>query len=170
MALVSGCRRADDDETGGCVPLPKIPFIPWGINGTIVGNDTDGSIANPTNATTPGLRAINLTQSDVIGSGGEANQTLAPGPILECPEGEALTLDGLSCDPVITEEPAPMTCGEGEELVDGQCQVVPAEERSQPQNEEGEDVDEIEEDDGYEASGDQNADADEDVEIYGLSI
>jgi hypothetical protein len=156
--------------------LPKIPFIPWGINGTIVGNDTDGSIANATNATTPDLRAINLTQSDGTGSGGEANQTLAPGPILECPEGEALTLDGLSCDPVITGEPAPITCGEGEEFVGGQCQVVPAEEDtaldeieegSQPQNEEEEDVGEIGEDDGNEASGDQNADTDEDVEIFG---
>lgn len=171
-----GYWRADEDETGACVPLPKIPFIPWGTNGTLVGNNTDEFIANVTNATTPDLRAINLTQSDDDGSGGEANQTLAPGPILECPEGEALTLDGLSCDPVITGEPAPITCGEGEEFVGGQCQVVPAEEDtaldgieegSQPQNEEEEDVGEIGEDDRNEASGDQNADTDEDVEIFG---
>jgi hypothetical protein len=83
-------------------------------------------------------------------------------------------LDGLSCDPVITGEPAPIICGEGEELVDGQCQVVPAEEDtapdeiedgSQPQNEEEEDVDGIGEDDENEATGDHNADAD--VEIFG---
>ena len=48
-------------------------------------------------------------------------------PPPECPEGEQLSPDGLNCEPIGTEEPMPVECGEGEELVDGQCQIIPTE-------------------------------------------
>jgi hypothetical protein len=35
----------------------------------------------------------------------------------------------------MAEEPMPVECGEGEELVDGQCQVIPIEEETVPEEE-----------------------------------
>ena len=42
------------------------------------------------------------------------------------------TADGLGCEPIAAEEPMPVECGEGEELIDGQCQVTPTEEIPTP--------------------------------------
>jgi hypothetical protein len=64
-----------------------------------------------------------MTEPTSLGGGdGGPNQTAFSEPPLECPEGEQVTPDGLSCEPI------PEECGEGEELVDGQCQPIPTEE------------------------------------------
>jgi hypothetical protein len=57
--------------------------------------------------------------------------------LVECDEGEQLDLTGLGCEPIITDElqPAPIECGEGEEFVDGQCQLVPIEEDTAAEDE-----------------------------------
>ena len=43
--------------------------------------------------------------------------------------GEQPTSDGRG-ELIMAEEPMPVECGEGEELVDGQCQVIPIEEET----------------------------------------
>jgi hypothetical protein len=141
-----GYWRADDDESGACVPrlvnCIQIYPPPLGcrvdspelINGTLGGNVTvngTSPISPGTNRTSPTPLETNATEpiSPVGGgSGGGVNQSLVPEPLIECPEGEQLALDGLSCEPIFTEEPIPIICGEGEELIDGQCQVIPTEE------------------------------------------
>jgi hypothetical protein len=186
-----GYWRADEDETGACVPLPKIPFLSLAINGTPGNNDTDSGIGNATEmVSSSDVPTINLTRSDASGTsgpdGGEVNQTLASEPSLECPEGEVLTSDGSSCEPIITEQSAPLICGQGEELADGQCQVVPSEEdraldeaegETEPQDDgvgvDGGDVvgnreaiDETGGDNGNEASSDRSFDANENGEVF----
>jgi hypothetical protein len=138
-----GYWRADDDESGACVPrivycIQIFPpplgcrvFSPELINGTLGGNVNGTSPIPPgTNGTTATLLETNATEpiSPVGGGGGGVNQSLVPEPLIECPEGEQLALDGLSCEPIVPEEPIPIICGEGEELIDGQCQAIPIEE------------------------------------------
>lgn len=53
---------------------------------------------------------------------------------LEYPGGEQPTSDGRG-ELMMAEEPMPVECGEGEELVDGQCQVIPIEEETVPEEE-----------------------------------
>jgi hypothetical protein len=81
----------------------------------------------PTEPTPPGTNATEPTPPDGGGGGGGSNQTAFFEPPPECPEGEQLSPDGLNCEPIGTEEPMPVECGEGEELVDGQCQIIPTE-------------------------------------------
>jgi hypothetical protein len=194
-----GYWRADDDESGACVPIqafcidifpppPGCPgYNPALIRGTPEGNLTDGT-GNATDTTPPDIPPINDTQSD--GSGGVgANETIIPEPPPECPEGEQLAPDGLSCEPIVTEEPLecpegeqptadglgcepimaeepiPVECGEGEELVDGQCQVIPTEEIPTEEDEEDtapEEEDQVEpEDDGGDGDGDEEGGAEQ---------
>ena len=171
-----GYWRADDDESGACVPIlvvcidifpppPGCPvYNPASVNGTSGGNVTD-SIGNATetdttpqpnatDTTPPNIPPVNLTQSDGSDGGGAPNITepaefgplveckegeqlapdglscepIIPEPPIECPEGEQPAADGLSCEPTTAEEPTPIECGEGEELIDGQCQAIPTEE------------------------------------------
>jgi hypothetical protein len=147
-----GYWRADDDESGACVkkpvvciaifpPPPGCPvYNPASVNGTSGGNVTD-SIGNATetdttpqpnatDTTPPNIPPVNLTQSDGSDGGGAPNITEPAefGPLVECKEGEQLAPDGLSCEPITAEEPTPIECGEGEELIDGQCQAIPTEE------------------------------------------
>jgi uncharacterized membrane protein YgcG len=82
-----------------------------------------------TNMTEPTPPETNMTEPTPLGGGdgdgdGGPNQTAFSEPQLECPEGEQVAPDGLSCEPI------PEECGEGEELVDGQCQPLPTEEDS----------------------------------------
>ena len=74
----------------------------------------------------------------------------APEPSIECPEGEQPTADGLGCEPIMAEEPVPVECDEGEELIDGQCQVILTEEQTAPEEEEPE---EEEPEDGGDGDG-----------------
>jgi hypothetical protein len=133
-----GYWRADDDESGACVPQPVFcidvfppppgcpGYNPELINGTLGGNVT----VNGTSLAAPGTNATEPISPGGGGGGGGDNQTLVPEPPLECPAGEQLAQDGLSCEPTVIEEPTPIICGEGEELVDGQCQIIPTEEDS----------------------------------------
>jgi hypothetical protein len=134
-----GYWRADDDESGACVkkpvvciaifpPPPGCPvYTPGSVNGTSEGNVTD-SIGNATDATPSYIAPANLTQLDGSDGGDSGtNETIIPEPVA-CPEGEQPTEDGMSCEPIISEEPTTIECGEGEELVDGQCQPIPTEE------------------------------------------
>jgi hypothetical protein len=146
-----GYWRADDDESGACVPQPVFcidvfpppqgcpGYNPELINGTLGGNVTVNGTSPIVNATSPTPPETNATSptppetnatspTSAGGSGGSgANQTIVPKPLLECPEGEQLAPDGMSCESIGSEEPTPV-CGEGEELVDGQCQLVPTDE------------------------------------------
>ncbi len=70
-----------------------------------------------------------------------------------CPEGEQLAADGLGCEPIMAEEPTPIECSEGEELIDGQCQAIPTEEEEDTDGDEGGDGEE----------GDEEAGADEEA-------
>ena len=36
--------------------------------------------------------------------------------LVECGEGEQLSPDALSCEPIVTEEPTPVECPEGEQM------------------------------------------------------
>jgi uncharacterized membrane protein YgcG len=105
------------------IPLPNGTFP----NGTIPA--PNGTLPNGTipisNLTEPISPGTNATEPTPPGGGGGDdgdNQTAFFEPQLECPEGEQVAPDGLSCEPI------PEECGEGEELVDGQCQPVPTEE------------------------------------------
>jgi hypothetical protein len=51
-------------------------------------------------------------------------------PLIQCGEGEQLSSDGLSCEPIVTEEPTPAECPEGEQpTADGLgCEPIMAEE------------------------------------------
>ena len=110
-----------------CIPLPlpntTIPLP----NTTIPLPNTTIPLPNTTiplpNATEPTLPGANATGSTQPGGGGGVNQTIVPQPPLECPEGEQPSPDGLRCEPIGIEEPMPIICSEGEELVDGQCQL-----------------------------------------------
>jgi len=88
----------------------------------------------------------------------------APEPSIECPEGEQPTADGLGCEPIMAEEPVPVECDEGEELINGECQATPTEEIPTEEDEEDTAPDEEEEDqvepeddggDGDEEGGDE---------------
>jgi hypothetical protein len=174
-----GYWRADDDETGACVPLPQIPFLPLSFNGTPGSNVTDGignatdidttpqPNATDTDTTPPDTPPVNITDGS-DGGGGRPNATEPAefGPPIECPEGEQLSSDGLSCVPIVTEEPipvecpegeqptadgfgcepimaeepTPIECGEGEELIDGECQAIPTEEETALEEEPEEEI------------------------------
>jgi hypothetical protein len=104
------------------------------------------------NATEPPPPGTNATEPSG-GGGGGVNQTIVPQPPLECPQGEQLSPDGLSCEPIVMEEPMPIVCGEGEELVDGQCQAIPTEDEPE-ENGGGDGGDEGEGDNGDGGNGD----------------
>jgi hypothetical protein len=136
-----GYWRADDDESGACVPIralcilifpppPGCPgYNPALISSTPGGNLTDGSSnatdtdtdmtpqPNATDTTPPDIPPVNLTQSDSGGGAGGANESIIPEPLIECPEGEQFSPDGLSCVPIVTEEP--IECPEGEQTCSG---------------------------------------------------
>jgi hypothetical protein len=110
------------------IPLPNGTF-PNGTIPTPNGTLPNGTIPI-TNLTQPTPPETNATEPTPPGGGGGDdgdNQTTFSEPPLECPEGEQLAPDGLSCEPISSEELMP-ACGEGEELVDGQCQLVPTDE------------------------------------------
>jgi len=92
------------------IPLPNGTFP----NGTIPISNLTGPTPPETNTTGP------TPPEGGEGDGGD-NQTEFFEPQPECPEGEQVAPDGFSCEPV------PEECGEGEELVDGQCQPMPTE-------------------------------------------
>jgi hypothetical protein len=116
-----------------CIPLP----LP---NTTIPLPNTTIPLPNTTiplpNATEPTLPGANATGSTQPGGGGGVNQTIVPQPPLECPKGEQPSPDGLRCEPIGIEEPMPIICSEGEELVDGQCQTIPTDDVGEPELEE----------------------------------
>src|SRR5918995_914487 len=147
-----GYWRADDDESGACVPIPVVcidifpppPGCP-GYNPALIrdtpGGNLTGGIGNATDTDTtpqpnatdtapPDIPPVNLTQSDGSDGGGDggANETIIPEPPPECPEGEQLSSDGLSCVPIVTEEL--LECPEGEQpTADGlSCEPITAEE------------------------------------------
>jgi hypothetical protein len=189
-----GYWRADDDESGACVPIPVFcidifppppgcpGYNPALINGTSGGNVTDGignatdttPQPNATDTTPPDTPLVNLTQSegsDGGGGDGGANETITPEPPPECPEGEQLAPDGLSCVPIVTEEPimaeepTPIECGEGEELIDGQCQAIPTEEETAP--DEGEETELEDTDEEPEEGGDEEEESGEEEQEGG---
>ena len=107
-----------------CTPLP----LP---NTTIPLPNTTIPLPNTTGSTLPGANATGSTQ---LGGGGGVNQTIVPRP--PCPEGEQPSPDGLGCESIGIEEPMPIICSEGEELVDGQCQGIPTDDEGEPEPEE----------------------------------
>jgi uncharacterized membrane protein YgcG len=138
--LVNGtCIPSPPPINNFTIPLPNGTFpngtipAPNGTlpNGTIPISNLTGLTPPLTNQTepTPGTNqteptpGTNQTEPTPPSSdGGDDNQTAFSEPPLECPEGEQVTPDGLSCEPI------PEECAEGEELVDGQCEPVPIEE------------------------------------------
>jgi hypothetical protein len=132
----------------GTIPAPN-GTLP---NATIPISNLTGLTPPITNQTepTPGTNqteptpGTNQTEPTPPGSGGGGdNQTAFFEPQLECPEGEQVAPDGLSCEPIPEEcaegeelvdgqcLPVPEECGEGEELVDGQCEPIPIEDSAQ---------------------------------------
>ena len=148
--------------------------IPNATDSTPQPNATDTDTTpqpNATDTTPPDIPPVNLTQSDGSNGGG-ANETIIPEPPPECPEGEQPTADGLGCKPIMAEEPVPVECDEGEELINGECQATPTEEIPTEEDEEDTAPDEEEEDqvepeddggdgDGDEQGGDEGATTDE---------
>jgi hypothetical protein len=110
----------------GTFPNGTIPLT----NGTLPISNLTEPTPPDTNMTEPTPPETNMTEPTSLGGGdgdGGPNQTAFSEPPLECPEGEQVTPDGLSCEPIDTGEPILEECGEGEELVDGECQPIPTE-------------------------------------------
>jgi uncharacterized membrane protein YgcG len=140
-----------------CPPFPPLPngTLP---NGTIP--SPNGTLPNGTipiaglNLTEPGPGTNQTEPGPPGGGGGDDNQTTLIEPPPECPEGERVAADGLSCEPIPIEE-----CGEGEELVDGLCQPIPIDENpaldEEISGDEGADT--TDEGGGDEGSGDGDA-------------
>jgi hypothetical protein len=64
--------------------------------------------------------------------------------------------------PIVTEEPTPIECGEGEELIDGECQAIPTEEETALEEEPEEEI--IPEEEPEEEEPEEEEPEDEDQE------
>jgi uncharacterized membrane protein YgcG len=103
----------------GTIPIATLNLTQPTSPGT---NETEPTPpgTNETEPTPPGTNTTDPTSPGGGGDGGD-NQTAFFEPPIECPEGEQVASDGLSCEPI------PIECTEGEELVDGLCQIIPEE-------------------------------------------